>query len=312
MSSAIGNTGPAWSPRLTTREIRRLVDIVVAAESAGAPPPLLTGITPGLTVAEARRIRDARLARRVQQGFPLRAAALEPVGGLRLYTLDMVRVAPVAVRLAAGHTRLVQPVLTCDVAGDADDQGDATARPVVHRLGVAIEVLRPLAATRRPGEPDLVACNGAADLLVVDDAGRSDAVVSPGTLRWSVGGRSEPVVPECHPSAAAALAESIKQQLLAELGGPLPRLTLVLGLLAEPAAANPGDTVLAQFDDQSPSGRCTRSVELLLTSPRQPPDPPELYLPAHPHLPARPDSATRPDPATHPDRSAGASPEVTR
>lgn len=146
---------------LSGREVRRLVDLVLAAESEGRQVTALSRVVPGLAREDARVVRDELLRRRAAAGEP--AVAIVSIDGAEPAFASTAVVADGAARITAAPEPFVQAVAGVHLSGAALREllhGSNAPRfePGAARVG--------LAAFRSPfrhdesGLEDLVAANG--------------------------------------------------------------------------------------------------------------------------------------------------------
>jgi hypothetical protein len=241
-----GTGGRPSAAVLTGREVRRLTDIVLVAESGGSPVPAIAAITPGLTLEDAFRIRQEAFARRLAVASEIAAVVAVPDSPVRFYTDCMVRR-----RMAHEPSEL-----------------QLTAQPVVlFRVGAAglqatagIEVRRVPAA--HPGRQvwhighDEICTNGGAHLLIVPESDGRDGTGNRAIedVIWSaddVDLRCDPHSGHDSEAVVAAIARAL-DELSAEIPDRESAIDIGVEPLAPAISLPDGGIVTLQFAATTP------------------------------------------------------------
>ncbi|MGW0035833.1 hypothetical protein [Gordonia sp. NPDC003376] len=213
---------------LTGREVRRLTDIVLAAEAVGAPVPAIAAITPGLTFEDAFRIRQEAFARRLATVSAIAAVVALPDSPVRFYTDRMVR--RESAQEETGQLQLTaQPVVLFRV----DDPSGPRAT-----LGIEVRRIRaphPARQEWHTGHDD-VCTNGGAHLLIVPDPDRSDVTGDPAIERiaWSAG--DDHILRTSHRATQSESVGAAISRALDELSAETPERDPELEVGVEPLA----------------------------------------------------------------------------
>lgn len=172
---------------LSVREVRRLADLVVASESTGRPIVPLTVMVPGLSLAEARLIRDFMRDRQLRNGERTMALIARGHCDSALITDRMIAPSPLSVN-AGALDLYVQGVMGCRFSPDGGRaSGPEGNQPVgCDGLVLGLEVIRDPFGTADVEEEDLVAVNGCAHKLVYGQVSETSGLPDSEYVRFRI------------------------------------------------------------------------------------------------------------------------------
>jgi hypothetical protein len=242
---------------LSGREVRRLVDLVLAAESDGRQVTALSRVVPGLNRDDARVVRDELLRRRAAANQPV--AAIVSINDAEPTFASAAIVGDGRVRVAAAPELFVQAVagVTLTQAGlralmnGAGAQGFEAASA---RTGL-VAFANPFRPDDR-GPEDLVAANGGLCALAVSprpEIGATNFTVHRGdellgTGRATHASESWSAALEAVVTALESCAPHRERRAgFREGAGPFPGLVFATAL-GPPVTLNEGETVALMLD----------------------------------------------------------------